>query len=197
MARRKASTGGGIGKYIVMMIFAAALILGVFLMISRPFGKKSDEDNMVLNKVQRITTDNLEMYYPENERKVVSKYYEIMEVMYEESYSDEELTKMIDQLSILYDDELLMNQMDLISQMKDDVDQKKKDGYSIVAYNVPSDSDDVTFFNKDGRSCAGMEVSVNIRNGTHTEFNKYTFILRKDDTGKWKILGWQLEDKNG
>ena len=60
MARRKASTGGGIGKYIVMMIFAAALILGVFLMISRPFGKKSDEDNMVLNKVQRITTDNLE-----------------------------------------------------------------------------------------------------------------------------------------
>ena len=37
MARRKASTGGGIGKYIVMMIFAAALILGVFLMISRPF----------------------------------------------------------------------------------------------------------------------------------------------------------------
>ena len=165
-------------------------------MISRPFGKKSDEDNMVLNKVQRITTDNLEMYYPENERKVVSKYYEIMEVLYEETYSDDEEVKMIEQLSLLYDEELLMNQVDLVSQMKDDISQKKTDGYSIVAYNVPGDSDDVTFFNKDGRSCAGMEVSVNIRNGTRTEFYQYTYILRKDDEGKWKILGWQLEDKN-
>ena len=182
-------------KYIVLMALAAMLILGAFTMLARPWKKTSDEETMKLTTVQKITTDNLDMYYPENPRLVMGKYCAIMKALYGETYNNDEFTIMVQQLMKLYDEEFLALQPDYIATMETDVSQKMTDGYTISNYVIPDSETEVTYFVQENRNCAGMDVTFSIRNGTQTDEVQYTFVFRKEsDTGRWKILGWQIVD---
>lgn len=194
MAGRKKSSGGAV-KYIILVVLAGLVALGVFLMLTLNRGsKQSDEDNLVLTKVQTVTTMDLEATYPNNERDVVNMYGRIMQTLYNETYEEKDLETMAAQLQLLYDNELLLNQPNYVMQLKQEVNQKKADGFTIQNYVVP-EKNDVTFFTQDGRECAGMDVQFSIRNGTRLEATFYVFILRKDETsGRWKIFGWQPKE---
>lgn len=182
-------------KYIVLMALGGMLVLGIFLMLARPWNKTSDEESMKLTPVQKITTDNLDLYYPENPRLVAEKFCAIMKALYGESYSKEEFAVMVEQLTKLYDEEFLALQTDYAATMETDVSQKLTDGYTISNYVIPDSETEVTYFIQDNRNCAGMDVTFSVRNGTRTEEVPYTFIFRKEkDTGRWKILGWQISD---
>ncbi|MBR0090334.1 MAG: hypothetical protein IJP92_01400 [Lachnospiraceae bacterium] len=194
MAGRKKSSSGAV-KYIILAVFVVLVVLGVFLMLTLNRGsKQSDEDSMVLTKVQTVTTLDLNTNYPNNERDVVNMYGRIMQTLYNETYEDADLDAMAAQLQVLYDNELLLNQPNYVMQLKQEVAQKKTDGFVIQNYVVP-EKNDVTFFTQDGRECAGMDVQFSIRNATRLEATFYVFILRKEETtGRWKIFGWQPKE---
>lgn len=182
-------------KYIFVMAFAGMFILGVFMMIARPWKNTSDEENIKLTNLQKILTDNYDVNYPENPRLVADKYCAIMKAFYGETYSKEEFRKMVEQLIKLYDEEFLALQTDYASTMEADVSQKMTDGYSISAYVIPDTDTDVSYFTQDGRNCAGMDLKFSIRNGTRTDEVFYTMIFRQEkETGRWKILGWQISN---
>ena len=42
----------------------------------------------------------------------------------------------------------------------------------------------------DGRKMCNVDCYLNLRKGTSSQGLYYMFILRQDDSGKWKILGW-------
>ena len=110
MAGRKKSSSGAV-KYIILAVFVVLVVLGVFLMLTLNRGsKQSDEDSMVLTKVQTVTTLDLNTNYPNNERDVVNMYGRIMQTLYNETYEDADLDAMAAQLQVLYDNELLLNQ---------------------------------------------------------------------------------------
>ena len=194
MAGRRKQSGGAL-KYIILVVVAALVALGIFLMLTINRGnKQSDEDNLVLTKVQTVTTMDLEANYPNNERDVVNMYGRIMQILYNETYEDADLQLMATQLQILYDNELLLNQPNYAMQLKQEINQKKTDGFTIQNYVVP-EKNEVTFFTQDGRECAGMDVLFSVRNATRIEATYYVFILRKDElTGRWKIFGWQPKE---
>ena len=152
-----------------------------------------------LSSVDEITTTNLDKNYPANPKKVVELYAKTMQVLYRETYSADQELKMITVLSGLMDDELLANQANFTQSMRNEVQERKKEDYSISNYVVlTKDIDETTV---DGRKLCHVDLMYSLRKGTSgTSILKYRYVMRQDDAGNWKIMGWDLapndEDDN-
>ena len=68
--------------------------------------------------------------------------------------------------------------------------------YGVACYpekhDTVSASTDVEEFVVDGRECARLYVTYRLRQGTEYIYSNEVFIMRKDENGHWKILGWEL-----
>lgn len=142
-----------------------------------------------------VLQDDLTVSYPKDPRAVMVKYGDCMQALYNNDLNEATFEAVVDKLMQLYDNELLMNQTDYMTQTKQDVEQKKQDGYTIANVVIPDSDTKVTYFTQDGYECAGLETTFAIREGQKTATAIYTFILRKEtNTGRWKIFGWKISD---
>jgi len=193
-------TKSAVIKSVVLIFFAALIVLGMYLLLTRNKEKEPKYDeSYALSSVDEITTTNLDKNYPANPKKVVELYAKTMQVLYRETYSADQELKMITVLSGLMDDELLANQANFTQSMRNEVQERKKEDYSISNYVVlTKDIDETTV---DGRKMCHVDLMYSLRKGTSgTSILKYRYVMRQDDAGNWKIMGWDLapndEDDN-
>jgi len=185
----KSDDNSGVGKFIILVVLLAIVILGTFFLVNR--SKSDTEEEIVLTAVQKITTIDLNTSYPPTPREVVDLYCQIMKVMYKEDYTDDEFAQMAAVMSGIFDEELLANQSNWPSGLYSDVQAKKEGDYSISLYTVQPSSEIVTK-EIDGENIASVQVNYAFRHGTTTEPQTYQYILRQDSESKWKIYGWQV-----
>ncbi|WP_026514298.1 DUF6715 family protein [Butyrivibrio sp. LB2008] len=188
------SVKSAILKSIVLLALGAVVIVGLYFMF---VGTKKDpgEEQYNLTAVDEITTTNLEKNYPANPRKVVDLYANIMKVLYKEEYTDGQQDKMLEVLQGIMDDELLAGQSDFKKSIKNEVAERKKGDYSISNYIVQNSEPEV--LNVSGKKMCNVECLFSLRKGsTGTIANYYQFILRQDEEGRWKILGWQVKQND-
>ena len=76
---------------------------------------------------------------------------------------------------------------DLRSEIADMKEQKS----TIYSYEL-SASTDVEFFTEQDYECARLYCIFNVKQGSGTVTSMEQFVLRKDENGHWKILGWDL-----
>ena len=152
MAGRRKNSGGAL-KYIILIVMLGIVLIGVFLVLNRNKGKQqSDEENMLLSRVQEITTMNLDARYPPTERDAVSFFGRCMQVLYNEEVTDPDIDAVAEQLLKIYDDELIGNQANYPMQLHREVKNMKTDGYTIQNYvvvdknRVQSFKDEKTWF---------------------------------------------------
>lgn len=196
MADKKGNSGETL-KVVIMVILVALVILGIYMALIVRGGKnQSDEKTSLLTEVQQITTMNLDENYPNSERDVVSLFGRITKALYGETYTDEEFSQMASQLEKLYDPELLAQQNGYESSLKDEVQQKKNDYYTVQNY-VVADKDEIVYKKIDGKECASLDCLFAMRQNTEMATINYVFILRKSDDGRWKILGWTVKPEDG
>ncbi|RKM59471.1 MULTISPECIES: DUF6715 family protein [unclassified Butyrivibrio] len=193
-------TKSAVIKSVVLIFFAALIVLGMYLLLTRNKEKEPKYDeSYALSSVDEITTTNLDKNYPANPKKVVELYAKTMQILYRETYSADQELKMITVLSGLMDDELLANQANFTQSMRNEVQERKKEDYSISNYVVlTKDIDETTV---DGRKMCHVDLMYSLRKGTSgTSILKYRYVMRQDDAGNWKIMGWDLapndEDDN-
>ncbi|MCR5831107.1 MAG: hypothetical protein K6G67_03070 [Lachnospiraceae bacterium] len=177
---------------IVFVVFAIAIVSLFFYVSNR---SKVIEDGKVqqMTAVQEILSRNLETNYPPTPKEVLKLYSEITRCFYGEEYTDEELARLAKFSRELFDDELLANQTDdeYLMALKFDIDTWKKDKKVISSYSVSS-STDVQEYSYGGREWAQLYCIYSIRMGTNVAPVQEHFIMRKDEKGHWKILGWEL-----
>jgi len=196
MADKKGNSGETL-KVVIMVILVALVILGIYMALIVRGGKnQSDEETSLLTEVQQITTMNLDENYPNSERDVVSLFGRITKALYGETYTDEEFSQMASQMEKLYDPELLAQQNGYESSLKDEVQQKKNDYYTVQNY-VVADKDEIVYKKIDGKECASLDCLFAMRQNTEMATINYVFILRKSDDGRWKILGWTVKPEDG
>ena len=193
------STESAVIKSVVLVFFAALIVLGMYILLTRNKEKEPKYDESYsLSSVDEITTTDLEKSYPANPKKVVELYAKTMQVLYRETYTADQQIKMINVLAGLMDDELLANQGNFTQSMKKEVEERKKEDYSISNYVLLSK--DVQETTVDGRKMCHVDLMYSLRKGTSgTSILKYRYVMRQDDAGKWKIMGWDLapnEDDN-
>ena len=186
----KNSVGSAVVKSIVLVILGAIIILGVYLVLTRNKKPAKDED-YVLSTVDEITTTDLNRNYPADARMVVDLYGKIMRALYKETYTDDQQDKMIGVLEGIMDDELMANQNNFARSIKNEVKQRKEGDYSIATYVVQAKEPEAV--KVDGRKMCNVECLFSLRKGTSHIVSTYQFVMRQDDQGKWKILGWTVK----
>ena len=191
----KGSASSAIIKSIILVVLGAIIVLGLYLLFTRNHKSPGDED-YIPTVVDEITTTNLEKNYPASARKVVDLYARTMQVLYKETYNEEQEQKMIDVLKGIMDDELLTNNLNFDNSIKTEVAGRKKEDYSISAY-VLTQARDPEEIKVDGRAMCTVECLFSLRHGSNgTSADYYEFIMRREEaTGNWKILGWTLKPK--
>ncbi|MBQ7616078.1 MAG: hypothetical protein IJU77_13620 [Butyrivibrio sp.] len=192
----KGGVSSAIIKSVVLVVLAAMIVLGIYMMLTR--SKKSPtEENYTPSVVDEFTTMNLEKNYPASARKVVELFVRTMQVLYKEDYTDEQEDKMIALLRGIMDDELLVNNLNFDKDIKDEVKRKKSEDNSISNFEVLQKREPQEY-KIDKRWMCQVDCIYYMRMGSQgTVTVDYAFILRRDEvTNNWKIYGWALkEDK--
>ena len=182
-------------KVFVIGLILVGLVLGYFFYLSV---RKSDKntDDVEIGAVQEVLLRNLEKNYPPSPREVIKYYGNIMQCFYGEEYTEEEFYQLAMKIQELYDAELVANQTQeqYLEGLRWEIEQFKEQKMVVSSYSLPS-STDVEFFSEDGYSWARLYATFTLRKGTQLGMTNEVFLLRRDDTGHWKIYGWKLEDQ--
>ncbi len=187
------STKNGIIKAIVLMVLTAIVLLGVFMLFTRN-GSKSNTptEEQELTEVQKITTIDLSKSYPQTPASVAELYLKIMQVMYKQTYTDEEFNQMAEVMKGIFDDELIAQQTNWPEGLRSEVSAKKEGDYSIPVYEVLSSDAQMT--TDAGEEVSNVMAKVSLRHGTGSVQYAYLFVLRKDASDNWKIMGWTSQE---
>lgn len=181
---------------IVLLLLFFMLIAYYFYLSNRNRGVVEEESNVEATRVQDILIQDLERNYPATPKEVIKYYSEITQCVYNEEYTEEELERLSNRALELYDSELanMKSKEAYLKDLKADVSKFKQEKIVVSSYRV-SNSTDVKYFTVSGRECAGLYCTYTLRKGTSLEYTQEVFILRKDEVGHWKILGWDLADE--
>ena len=184
-------------RIIFVFIVLALAVTGLFFYVSNRSKVIEEGKLKQMTPVQEILARNLETNYPPTPKEVLKFYSEITRCFYGEEYTDEELAKLAVLSRKLFDAELVANQTDeqYLSALKFDIDSWKKDKKVISSYSVSS-STDVQEYSYGGFEWAQLYCIYSVRMGTNVAPVQEHFIMRKDERGHWKILGWELVESN-
>lgn len=185
-----------VGIVVAALVIITLVCAGYYVVTKK--AKETNKDSSKLTEVQLIITKNLVDDYPPTARQVVSYYNRIIKAYYKENYSAEEFDKLVDQTRSLFDTELLDNnpREAYVAALKSDIASYQSNSRVIESSDV-SDSRDIKYVNDSEKddNLAFVDSSYFMKEGKSTFTKTYMqFVLRKDDSGKWKILGFYKID---
>lgn len=179
---------------IVFITFIAACI-GIFFYLSNRSEDTAEENRnpAVMTATQEVLARNLKTNYPPTPKEVLKYYSEITRCFYSEKYTEDELVELALKSRELFDDELYATQTDeqYLIALQSDIEVYKEADRVISSYSVSS-STDVNEYHFEGRDWAQLYCIYSVREGTAITPVQERFLMRKDEDGHWKILGWQL-----
>lgn len=192
-SKKKKKSSSALKSLIIVIIMAALLVLAYVRVLNAPKKNSNNEEYVAASAVQEILLRDMDRMYPPSPKEVIKYYSDLTKCLYNEDCSDEEIELLAKRALLLYDDELAANQEwnRYITNLKSEIATKKSQSYAIMNYSL-SASTDVVFFEKDQYECASLYCKYNIRNGSVPGSVEELFILRKDENGHWRILGWEL-----
>lgn len=180
-------------KLIIIGCILAALIVGFYFYLANKTRGNSEEDNPTVTRSQQILLRNLDTNYPPSPREVLKYNCEIIQCLYNEPHTDEELKKLAMQIQLLYDEEFVANQTEevYLLNLAGEIAKMNKSDMKISSYSTSS-STDVEYFTRDNFDWARLYCIFSIRQGTKMLSTNERFLMRKDEAGHWKIYGWEL-----
>ena len=183
-------------RIIIIVVLCVTLLVGGYAVWMNRNSNISSE-TIELTKVQQLVTKDLSKNYPATPREVVKVYNEISTCFYNETYTNEELEKLVDMTLLLMDEELAVNnpKSDYLKRVKAEINAFKQAGRTIVSYGLEG-SNEVELGLIDGEERAIVQTSYFIREKNSVSNNPYSktyqdYLLRKDMDGRWKILGFE------
>ena len=178
---------------IVMLLVAAAIVAGYFIISARK--NKENYEGGERTELDILLEKDLDKSYPLTSREVIKFYSRILKCYYNEELTEEQLGGLLDQMRGLFDEEFLaQNPRDTnLSELEEEIRDFAARKCKITSYQVQQSGNIVTWTDEE------KEYARVIASYTQQEDRKYfkvyeEFILRKDENGKWKILGWYLTD---
>lgn len=179
-------------KFIVILVLVCLAILYYFNFEThnkKPQNTQKDE----VGEVQKLINKDLEKNYPASPREVVRMYSRIITCFYGEKYSEDEKKALSLQARILMDSELLQNNPfeQYYEDLTADIEQYKNENKNISTY-ILDKSSDVIYKTLQSKHYASLNCVYYVKGKSGTERTIETYTLRKDESGKWKILYWKL-----
>lgn len=183
-------------RVIIVAIICAALCIGYYYYLANKPSEKDVTDQAVQNEeLAYLTTRNISDNYPESVRDVVKLYARITKEYYESDITEEDVEKLGSQARLLFDDELKGTQTDdeFMNALKEDINVYRSNDARISSFSIQS-ANDTKYTTFNNREYASLQLVYYIREGSALRTSGTKFTLRKDNSGRWKILYWELVD---
>ena len=180
----------GKGKIIFIMVLILLVFLVVFYFVVNR--EKKDEQLTKLSSTEATIQRDLSINYPQTPKAVVRYYAELSQCMYDPTNTAEEVEMIATQSRMLFDDELKARQSDAeyLQSLKSTIAAFLSDSRRIVSFTV-SPSSEVVYDTLDIGDVATLYCTYTMQKGSVSYSDPEHFLLRKDNEGRWKILGWQ------
>ena len=179
---------------VVLLILIAVLIVGAFALVAYRTPKTAEEATEVTEK-DELMSKSITVNYPSTPREVMKLYNRYMLCLYGVEGSelkDEEVRALGRKMREMYDEELLSanpEESHLLS-LSQEIAAFRADDKVMIQANI-CDSNEVDYIDVEGASGALLEASYFVKKGSKEFTRTYQqFLLRKDDSGNWKILGF-------
>ncbi len=174
-------------KTVAIVVICVSLCLGYYYYLTqRNVGKEGE-----MTEVEMIISKDLEKSYPKTAREVVKFYNRILKCYYSQEYTQEQLVQIAQQARLLMDEELRENnpQDVYLEAVKMDISAYKKEGKKIANMSVDR-TNEVEYDTKKGKDYAYVDSSYFMKGKKDSKRVNQTYILRKDENSRWKILGF-------
>lgn len=185
------------------VLLIVVLALGYYAYLSNEDKSAQGENAAETSAVGKLVVRDLDADYPNTPRKVLDFYSQITRCFYEEGLTEENLQKLCDQSVKLFDEELLsVNPREtFVENTKAEIEEYHAIERTITDY-VLEESSEVEFYVEDDREYAVISVKYFLHDKNGFSKTYEDFLMRKDEEGRWKILGWKMtpaseQDSNG
>jgi len=189
--------GKKLARLIGSLCLVVVVVLGVFLALHLR------EDNSIFSKDERPNTEaqnilakDIERNYPATVREVVRLFSRISRCYHNEAISDTEFQGLVELQRKLFDEEFLENNpLDTFTNnLAAEIDAAKAKKYQMVAWRVQKQSSAVEWQDGDNKFASIIaSYTMNEKEAGYTRTYE-EFLLREDEKGRWKIVGWRLTE---
>ena len=190
------------------MLFMVVVLVGVYLAITRRNKEETSTDQAASQSIQDMTdtqkliAEAAYKEYPSTPVQVLKYYNDITTCFYNDDYTEDELMQLARISRRMLDVELVAQQSDdgYFSQLKKDIANLKMQGdYGTTIYKIDvTPSMDVDYFEHEGYECARLYDTFTLKqmvSGTiYYPVVRYIYVMRRDEEGHWKILGFKKEE---
>lgn len=183
----------GTARYsIFVFVMVIAGLAYYFYLSNRP---QKSPDLKTHTDAQIMLEKNLDEDYPKTVRETVKYHCNYLKYSYNDKYSDDELVLVNRQIRKLLDEELLeINDEDTQLQgLKKEIQQFKDEKKKFVNFSLAEGSQ-VQYNTEGDIEYASIKVTLGIQVSGSAATVEEEYLLRKDSTGRWKIMGWQVSN---
>ena len=189
------------GKKLAQLVGALCLI-GVLVLAAFLFLNQREEDiafskNEKKNtEAQNILSKDIDRNYPATVREVVRLFSRVSKCYHNETVSEEEFGNLVEFQRKLFDEEFLENNpLDTFTNnLTAEIDAAKAKEKRMAAYRVQKQSSVQTWQSGDNHFASIIASYTMSAKGESPTRTYEEFLLREDEKGRWKIVGWRLTD---
>ena len=180
-------------SFFIMLCLAVIVIGGYYYLSNR--GKEEQKDKIPTTEIDNLIAKDLETQYPGTPREVLKFYNRINKCLYNEGLSNDKLEALLTQMRLLFSEELLKENSyeDQLENLKKDIKAYKSAKRKIVTTAVQK-NEEVKYQTVGGEERASIVTSYMLKEKDDYTKTFEQFIMKKDDKGLWKIVGWALTD---
>lgn len=189
--------GKKLARLVGSLCLIVVVVLGVFLALHlREDNSIFSKDETANTEAQNILAKDIDRNYPATVREVVRLFSRISKCYHNETISEEEFQGLVELQRKLFDEEFLENNpLDTFTNnLAAEIDAAKAKKYQMVTWRVQKQSS-VTEWQDGTNKFASIVASYTMNEKEAGYTRTYEeFLLREDEKGRWKIVGWRLTE---
>lgn len=185
---------------IIFLVVLVALIFGCFFLAQKKSKERAEEQAQIeaqQTEAEKLIMMDIEQRYPVTVREVLKLYNRILQCVHNEEVSDAEVKALAGQLRCLFDDEFLQNNPydQHVESLILEVAEYDMLDRTIAKCEIESAKSLSEWTNELG-SFASLNVTYTIMEAKNPGRVNEKFLLRKQEDGRWKIVGWERIDNS-
>ena len=187
-------TNTSVTKITVLFIFLLVLVVGYYAYLSGTH--RTEQQEAVMSEVDTALSRDLDNDYPATPKEVIKYYNDLMKCFYNEECTAEELQDLGRKSLQLFDEELQENNDEdtYLIRLQGEVQNYKDNKRKITSVSL-APSTNVDYYSVDGYSCARISCGYTMTENGKKTSTVMVYLLRRDDSRRWKIYGWETADQ--
>ena len=187
-------TNTSVTKITVLFIFLLVLVVGYYAYLSGTH--RTEQQEAVMSEVDTALSRDLDNDYPATPKEVIKYYNDLMKCFYNEECTAEELQDLGRKSLQLFDEELQENNDEdtYLIRLQGEVQNYKDNKRKITSVSL-APSTNVDYYSVDGCSFARISCGYTMTENGKKTSTVMVYLLRRDDSRRWKIYGWETADQ--